>query len=234
MLPPSREFVIGQTSHLWHGSLGPVSRSWIWCVLGISPYRGLESHPTAALTAFPWGSGDFLTLAVHLRFTSCLCFDLFDMFLFSAQGLPWLLIWCQAKVTFLTSSPAGLKAGKAKKGDVCQPCGILLEGFILWVDLFQENISRMAYWQPVVKDQNYLLENFRMDIFSVTNLNICINIAPLINKCILFVHTSGSGESLLNGRILFSSVSDWVTKSVLHLISRAKGFKYEDDLGCTR
>lgn len=73
-----------------------------------------------------------------------------------------------------------------------------------------------------------------MDIFSVTNLNICINIAPLINKYILFVHTSGSGESLLNGRVLFSSVSDWVMKSVLHLMSRAKGFKYEDDLGCTR
>lgn len=46
----------------------------------------------------------------------------------------------------------------------------------------------------------------------MADLIICGNIAPLISENILFVHRSGSTQSLLSGRVLYSSVRDSVAE----------------------
>lgn len=125
----------------------------------ISPYWGLESNPTVALTASsPWGSGDFLTLAVHGKFTSCFFFDLFDMSLLSAKDLLWLLIWFQAKVVFLMLSPASLKGGRSRKvmsvslvGPFWEDSACELTHFrrilVEWQIESQESRIRVIFWR---------------------------------------------------------------------------------------
>lgn len=141
MLSPA-EYVIRQVFHLWYGSLSPISKEWIWCVVVINPYQELESSLTAALTACPWGSGDFLTMAVHWRFTSCFCLHL--CFLLKLGSGFW------PDVKLKSYSLLNLSQPSSKRVDQEWWClSALWNSFGRiqpWVDLFQENFSKMADW----------------------------------------------------------------------------------------
>lgn len=59
-MSPSTEYISRQSYLLWHGPLNPVSKSWIWCVLVISPYQWQDVQSNCSLDCLSVRIREFL------------------------------------------------------------------------------------------------------------------------------------------------------------------------------